>query len=390
MKKMPAVFQTFEHPYAWLDLDALDANIRTMIAGSGDKDIRIATKSIRSTDVLRYIERAVDQRFAGWMTFTAAETAYLCEQGFDHFLLGYPTLEEKSVRQLMRWIHQGKDITFMVDAVEQVDFLKRLAEEEDVAAALCMDLNVSQQYPSLYFGTRRSALTNAKDTACFIDAILPSPYIYVVGLMGYDAQIAGVGDRPANKATGTVIRRLQQRAKKEVQKRRQKVVRYIEKKQGPLRFVNGGGTGSMAYTATCPEVSEVTIGSGLYRPGLFDYYDDMPFEVAAGYAIRATRRPSQTTIVAHGGGYIASGATGSDKMPVLADDELAFYATEGAGEVQTPLAMPKNKYAIGDSIVLRHAKAGELCERFQVLHGYRHNTYIGPMTTYRGEGQCFL
>jgi len=130
----------------------------------------------------------------------------------------------------MRWIHQGKDITFMVDAVEQVDFLKRLAEEEDVAAALCMDLNVSQQYPSLYFGTRRSALTNAKDTARFIDAILPSPYIYVVGLMGYDAQIAGVGDRPVNKATGTVIRRLQQRAKKEVQKRRQKVVRYIEKK----------------------------------------------------------------------------------------------------------------------------------------------------------------
>lgn len=390
MKKIPTIFRTFEHPYAWLDLEALDANIATMIHGTGDKEIRIATKSIRSSDVLRYIERAVDQRFAGWMTFTAAETVYLCEQGFDHFLLGYPTLEEKSVRQLMKFIREGKNITFMVDAIAQVDFLKQLAEEEAVAAPLCIDLNVSQHYPALYFGTRRSSLNNASDIKRFVAAILPSPYIYLVGLMGYDAQIAGVGDRPATKLTGALIRRLQQRAKKDVQQRRQKAVRYLTTNHGPLRFVNGGGTGSMDYSAACNEVSEITIGSGLYRPGLFDYYDNMPFQAAAGYTLRATRKPAPTTIVAHGGGYIASGSGGSDKMPVLLDEELAFYTTEGAGEVQTPLAMPKNHYAIGDSITLRHAKAGELCERFQVLHAYRGDDYIGPMTTYRGEGQCFL
>lgn len=391
MIRFPTVFHEFEHPYAWLNLNALDRNIQVMLHGTGNKQIRIATKSIRSLDVLRYVaQRIPDEKFAGWMTFTAAETVYLCEAGLDHFLLGYPTMEPQSTRQLMRWIKKGKDITFIVDCVAHVDFLKQLAEEEDVAAPLCIDLNVSQVYPRLYFGTRRSSQTEPKQLSQFLKAILPSPYIYVTSLMGYDAQIAGVGDAPLQKTKRAVIQTLKKRARKEVQKQRKRAVKVLEKQIGPLQFVNGGGTGSMAYSALCDEITEITIGSGLYRPALFDHYDDMPFEASAGYTLRATRKPDQQTVVAHGGGYIASGAINDDKAPKLVDEALTFYHTEGAGEVQTPLKMPKNRYKIGDSIALRHAKAGELCERFQVLHSYRDNEYVGPMKTYRGDGQCFL
>lgn len=391
MVHFPNVFQQFEHPYAWLDLNALDHNIQVMLRGTKDKQIRIATKSIRSLDVMRYIlQQMPDEKFAGWMTFTAAETVYLCEAGLDHFLIGYPTLEPQSTRQLMRWIKKGKDITFMVDCVAHVDFLKELAAAEDVAAPLCIDINVSQAYPGLYFGTRRSSQHRTKQLKPFLKAILPSPYIYVTSLMGYDAQIAGVGDAPLQKAKGAVIQSLQKRARKEVQKQRKHAVKLLEKQLGPLRFVNGGGTGSMTYSATCDEITEITIGSGLYRPALFDRYQEMPFKASAGYTLRATRKPDTKTIVAHGGGYIASGAIGDDKAPKLMDETLAFYDTEGAGEVQTPLKMSKNRYNIGESIVLRHAKAGELCERFQVLHSYRNHEYVGPMKTYRGDGQCFL
>lgn len=391
MSHFPNVFHQFEHPYAWLDLNALDHNIQVMLRGTGDKQIRIATKSIRSLDVMRYVAQSMpDEKFAGWMTFTAAETVYLCEAGLNHLLIGYPTLEPQSTRQLMRWLKKGKDITFMVDCVAHVEFLTALAAEEDVTVPLCIDVNVSQAYPGLYFGTRRSSQQQPKQLKQFLKAILPNKYIHVTSLMGYDAQLAGVGDAPLQKAKGAVIQSLQKRARKAVQKQRLQAVKLLEKQLGPLRFVNGGGTGSMAYSASCDEITEITIGSGLYRPALFDYYTDMPFIPSAGYTVRATRKPDIKTIVASGGGYIASGAIGDDKAPKPIDDALSFYDTEGAGEVQTPLNMPKNRYNIGDSIVLRHAKAGELCERFQVLHSYRGHEYVGPMKTYRGDGQCFL
>ncbi|WP_010287626.1 alanine racemase [Kurthia massiliensis] len=389
--QLPNVFQQLEHPYAWIDLNALDRNVNVMIAGTAPKQIRIATKSIRSLDVLQYIQtRIPTHRFAGYMTFTAAETVYLCEAGLDHFLLGYPTLESHSTKQLMQWIQKGKDITFMVDCEAHITFLAQLAEDVGVAAPLCIDINVSEMYPGLYFGTRRSSLQTAKQLKMFLQIIMSNPFVYVTSLMGYDAQLAGVGDEAPQKMKRTAIQTLQQRTRKYVQKQRTKAINIIEKQLGPLRFVNGGGTGSMAYSTTCEEVTEITIGSGLYKPALFDHYRDMPFEAAAGYTVRATRKPAKHTIVAHGGGYIASGAIGNDKAPHFIDDALSFYKTEGAGEVQTPIQMPKNRYDIGDGIVLRHAKAGELCERFNVLHSYRDKEYVGPMKTYRGDGQCFL
>jgi len=39
---------------------------------------------------------------------------------------------------------------------------------------------------------------------------------------------------------------------------------------------------------------------------------------------------------------------------------------------------------------MRHAKAGELCERFDVLHLIRGSERVATVPTYRGEGACFL
>ncbi len=41
---------------------------------------------------------------------------------------------------------------------------------------------------------------------------------------------------------------------------------------------------------------------------------------------------------------------------------------------------------------MRHAKAGELCERFDTLHLIDSDTgtYEGAVPTYRGEGRTFL
>jgi D-serine deaminase-like pyridoxal phosphate-dependent protein len=43
----------------------------------------------------------------------------------------------------------------------------------------------------------------------------------------------------------------------------------------------------------------------------------------------------------------------------------------------------------GDRVYLRHAKAGELCERFNELHLIDGSSVIGTVPTYRGEGKAF-
>ena len=46
--------------------------------------------------------------------------------------------------------------------------------------------------------------------------------------------------------------------------------------------------------------------------------------------------------------------------------------------------------SIGDRVYLRHAKAGELCERFDALHLVEGGEIVDVVPTYRGEGKAFL
>ena len=93
-----------------------------------------------------------------------------------------------------------------------------------------------------------------------------------------------------------------------------------------------------------------------------------------------------------GGGYVASGPAGRDRLPsVYAPAGLRLLRSEGAGEVQTPLrGAAARTLRIGDRVWMRHAKAGELCERFDALHLMHGARLIGAAATYRGQGRAFL
>ncbi len=59
--------------------------------------------------------------------------------------------------------------------------------------------------------------------------------------------------------------------------------------------------------------------------------------------------------------------------------------------MQTPLLGPAaDGLLIGDRVWFRHAKAGELCERFARLHLVEGDRVVGEVPTYRGEGRTFL
>src|SRR5205085_7241127 len=139
-------------------------------------------------------------------------------------------------------------------------------------------------------------------------------------------------------------------------------------------------------------VTEVAGGSGLYAPTLFDHYRAFSPRPAAMFALPVVRRPGPGVVTALGGGYVASGVAEPGRLPSpYLPAGLRLDADEGAGEVQTPLLGDAAAgLAVGDRVYFRHAKAGELCERFAALHLLEGDRIASVAPTYRGEGQCFL
>jgi D-serine deaminase-like pyridoxal phosphate-dependent protein len=214
----------------------------------------------------------------------------------------------------------------------------------------------------------------------------------LVGLMGYEAQIAGVGDAPPGRPLrGLAVRAMQRGSAAELVERRAAIVAAV-KEIAQLEFVNGGGTGSVERTAAEDAVTEIAAGSGLFLPRLFDGYRNVTGRPAALFALPVVRRPGPGAVTVLGGGYVASGPPGRDRLPQpYLPRGLRFDPQEGAGEVQTPLlGAAADNLALGDRVWFRHAKAGELCERFAELHLIEGETVKATVPTYRGEGRTFL
>jgi D-serine deaminase-like pyridoxal phosphate-dependent protein len=205
--------------------------------------------------------------------------------------------------------------------------------------------------------------------------------------MSYEAQIAGLGDRPAGRPVyGQIVRTMQRWSMADIIRRRGAAV-AAAREHANLEFVNGGGTGSIAATTADPAVTELTAGSGLFGPTLFDSYRAWRPQPAAYFALPVVRRPAKGIVTVHGGGWIASGPADRSRLPSpVLPAGLTLSPTEGAGEVQTPLSGPAaDSLRIGDRVWFRHAKAGELCEHVDELHVLRGDRLERAVLTYRGE-----
>ena len=281
----------------------------------------------------------------------------------------------------------------MIDSERHLHHLDRIAKKNKVELPVCIDLDMSIKLPGLHFGVFRSPVTNEKQAMKVVDKIIQCENIRLDSLMGYEAQIAGLGDNYRGKfLKNKAVAFLKANSIGKIAERRKNVVRGIEAKGLKMRVVNGGGTGSMESTCKEEVVSEVTVGSGFYSPGLFDNYRKFKYEPAAGYAVEIVRRPRNDIYTCHGGGYVASGACDPDKIPKpYLPTGAKLTANEAAGEVQTPvLYTGGQKLALGDPIFFRHSKAGELCERFNSLLVVSKGKVIDEVPSYRGEGKCFL
>lgn len=384
--------QYVSKPCAFIDEDLLKANMKAITKKAQGKRIRIASKSIRSVQVLKDI-LAYSPIFQGVMCFTAEEAVYLAEQGLDDLLIAYPIWNEQSITSVCRQVKQGTQITLMVDSEEHLKRIASIAKQEQVIAPICLDIDLSSRLYGIHFGVHRSPIKTVKQVKKLVQTMMDTPNVVLDGVMGYEAQIAGVTDAdPQQKLKNIAVRKLKRTSAKEIAKKRKQVMKLLDKAGVTLRFFNGGGTGSLHRTVKEKAITEVTVGSGFFNSHLFDKYKDFQYEAAAGFAIEITRIPEKNIYTCFGGGYVASGATGVDKAPeVFLPKGAKLTKNEGVGEVQTPIHYTGSiPLAHGDPIFLRHSKAGELCERFNTLHVIQGGSIRTTYSTYRGDGKCFL
>ena len=382
-------------PLAVLDLDALDANAADLVRRAGGKPIRVASKSVRNRSVLRRVLGRPG--FAGVLAYSLAEALWLAGGGdpvCTDVVVGYPSADRSALRRLNTDETAAARVTLMVDSTEHLDLIDSVTPPERRAGLrICLDVDASLRAAGgrVHVGVRRSPLHSADDAVALARQVAERRGFTLVGLMAYEAQIAGVQDAPARRRLrGVAVRRMQQVSARELAGRRAEVVAAVSAVE-PLEFVNGGGTGSVERTAAEDVVTEVAAGSGLYCPVLFDGYRAFAARPATFFAVPVTRIPAAGLVTVAGGGWSASGPPGADRLPVPTYPAgLSWLGTEGIGEVQTPLRGPGTaSLRVGDRVWFRHAKAGELCEHVNELHTLTGDRLTGAWPTYRGEGTAF-
>lgn len=385
-------------PCALIDLEAMERNVervRARVAGTG-RTVRVASKSVRHRGLLRRILGRGGDAFRGVLCYSAEEAAWLAEGGLDDLLIAYPTVQPRALDAVAGAVARGATIRCIVDSSDHVEALGAAARRAGLTLDAVIDLDVS--YRPLggraHLGVRRSPLRSAEDVGALARAAHAVPGVRVVGLMGYEAHVAGLPDASAlaGAAKNAAARGLKRVAMPAVVELRGEAVRALRAEWPDAALVNGGGTGSVAATAADPVVTEVAVGSGFLCSHLFDGYASIELEPAQFFALEVARVPDRDHVTCAFGGYVASGVPGPDRLPLpWSPRGLEWVGLEGAGEVQSPLvvARAERRPRVGDPVIFRHAKTGELAERFAEYLLVRGGAIEAREPTYRGEGKSF-
>jgi D-serine deaminase-like pyridoxal phosphate-dependent protein len=387
-------------PAAWVDLDALDRNLERVLALVRRQGLRlrVATKSVRVVRVLQRLLERGQGLLQGLMCYSCEEAEFLAAQGFDDLLVAYPPFRRGDLERIARLTAEGRLVSIVCDSREAVEQIAEIGAARGVRikTAICVDMSLRLFGGRMHLGVRRSPVHNAEQVVELAQAIQSSRGAEFFGLMAYEAQVAGLGDDnpfdPRKNPLKTAVKRA---SVLELTRRRAAIVRALRRAGLDPVVVNGGGSGSLDTTTLESGVTEVTAGSAFYKSHLFDYYKNAhmrELEPAAFFALEVTRKPTPELVTCLGGGYIASGPPGADRAPrPWLPSGLRLLPGEMAGEVQTPLALPRGaRIDLGDPIVFRHAKAGELAERFNEFLFVQQSRVVDRVPTYRGQGRCFF
>jgi D-serine deaminase-like pyridoxal phosphate-dependent protein len=372
-------------PMVVVDLDAFDLNAADLVRRAGGKPVRVASKSLR---VPALLQRALAvPGFSGVLAYSLREALWLVRQGItDDAVMGYPTVDQGALRDLLGDELARRSITLMVDDPVHLAIIEACTDSVD-GVRIAIDIDAGLRLGPSHVGPKRSPLHDTSEVVGFAHQVVERGFA-LVGVMTYEGQVAGVPDAvPHQRARSLVVRKLKTASLAQLEERRAEIAHGL-RDVVDLEFWNAGGSGSVEASAADPFVTEVAAGSGLLVPGLFDHYESFEPRPAAFFGVPVVRRPGGGLVTVAGGGYIASGAAGKDRAPIpWAPPRLHLTGLEGAGEVQTPLTGPgAQRLRIGDWVWFRHAKSGELAEHANDVRLLSGEEIVETVPTYRGLG----
>ncbi|PVY31540.1 alanine racemase [Williamsia muralis] len=379
-------------PVAVLELTALRHNVADLRARAGGVPIRIASKSLRVRSVISEI--LATDGFAGVLAYDVAEAHWLAtEAAVTDVLVGYPTANAHAIAKLSTDPVAAERVTLLVDSVDHLDLIARAVPPGAADVRVAIDLDASYSSRLLgHIGVRRSPIRTAAQAKRLAHEVAARPGVRLVGVMSYEAQVAGVGDAiPRKRLRNKMITEMQRRSMAELIDRRGRVVDAL-RTIADLEFVNAGGTGSIEVTATDPAITDIAAGSGFFGGHLFDNYAYFKPAPAMSFGLSVVRVPARGIVTCLGGGWVASGPPARDRLPLpVWPAGLDYLPREAAGEVQTPLTgKAAQQMRVGDRVWMRHTKSGELSEHVNSILVVDGGKVVGELPTYRGEGKCFL
>lgn len=392
------IFKNERLPLAFVDLDKFDRNIQYVASTqkTTGKTVRVHSKSIRCAGLTKRIFEKGGPTYKGIMNFSVEETAYLFKKGFNDFIIAYPTVQPSDLKLFAELTKKGIKASLMVDCEEHLKLISEAGKTAGVILNLCLEMDMAYRplNSGRHLGLRRSPVRSPEQAIKLARASKQYQWIRINSIMGYEGHIAGPNDNvPGKMFNNWIIRLIKKRSIKEFAKRRIAIIKALKQEGLDLEIINGGGSGSLVSTGKEAIVTEVTAGSAFFAPGLFWHYKDVSFSPSAFFAIQVVRKPAGNMVTCQGGGYTASGPAGNDKLPVpVFPNKMKLLPLEGAGEVQTPLLLPKDSplLELGDPIFFQHAKGGELSERFNEYYLVKDNRILGTEKTYRGDGFAFI
>ncbi|MDO4239264.1 alanine racemase [Micrococcus sp.] len=390
-------------PLGLLDLDAFRANAAALHARAGGLPVRVASKSLR---VRRAVEEALTRPgYRGVLAYALPEALWWVELGQEDVLVAYPSVDEEA---LARWVVDPAAraaVTVAVDSPDHLAVIEAVARRAGVPLdddagrpplRVCLDVDAAwEPHRLLRVGALRSPVRTPEQAAAMARRITGTPGLRLAGVLAYEGQVAGVPEGSGPRSA--VVRGIKRTSMRELAARRPAIVaavRAVAHEAGAdLEFVNGGGTGSADLTAQDPSVTEIGAGSGLMGPASFDGFRGLDLRPASFFTRPVVRRPRPGVVTVAGGGWVASGMPGADRLPVVAWPEgLRYSGQEAAGEVQTPLrGTAADRLSLGDPVFFRHAKAGEPAEHLAAVAVYaaEQDAIVDLWPTYRGEGRVF-
>lgn len=405
-------------PAVFVDLDAFYENLTKLtrlVEESNEKnkhklDIRLATKSLRSPELIQLALEKGGPLMKGLMCYSAEEADFLWQKNIGNdYLIAYPTVQEFDLTILRNLHLRGAKVQLVLDSIEQMEvvsqIMKELDKENPFPIVIELDTSIRFWNGFIHLGARRSPVHTLTDLKNILEEAKQFSCLQIVGVMAYES-ILSLTDRNPHKnflmnAAAWLVR---QASASYTAKIRAGVPQVFADAGVELKIFNGGGTPSINFTANEDSgLTELTFGSGILNPALFDYYQNLKsimLKPSLFFAIPVSRSSDQNYVTAYEGGYPASGPAGQDRLPiVVAPAGIKPTENEGYGEVQTPFNVTFIKPEVGDPIICRPPKSGELAKSFKSYYTFfktkdpekpNDNKYEKLIVkTYRGYGKQF-